>query len=119
MSIVIIAGSRDITDYSHVERAVFRFHTTYPSIEITKILSGGARGVDQLAIQWAKNNDKSFSVINAKWRVFGRSAGHARNLEMSRLADALIAVWDGSSHGTLDMITIMRDLGKPHHIYTP
>jgi len=116
---VIIAGSRSINDLSQVEYAVRDFLKKYPTFIITRILSGGARGVDRLGVEWAMRNGRDYSVIPADWKKFGRSAGHVRNLEMSKISDALIAVWDGASHGTLDMITIMRDLDKPYYIYTP
>jgi hypothetical protein len=35
---------------------------------------------------------------------------------MADYADALVAVWDGSSPGTKNMINIMQRLDKPVHI---
>ena len=45
---VIIAGSRDITDYSLVCRAI-----SESKFDITEVISGTARGVDTLGEKWA------------------------------------------------------------------
>ncbi len=109
---VIIAGSRNIIDYSTVIDAVFNC-----SFEITEIVSGGARGVDTLAIAYAKEFGFPYIIKTALWDLHGKSAGYKRNLEMARYADALIAVWDGQSKGTGHMINEMNKLGKPVYIY--
>lgn len=38
---------------------------------------------------------------------------------MAQYADALIAVWDGESKGTLHMINSMNNIGKPVFVYCP
>lgn len=40
----------------------------------------------------------------ANWDKHGKSAGHIRNAEMAKYADALVAFWDGKSKGTKGMI---------------
>ena len=47
----------------------------------------------------------------ADWNTLGRKAGHVRNIEMAKNADALVACWDGVSRGTEDMIKIARSEG--------
>lgn len=96
---VIIAGSRDITDYEAVKRAVVN-----SGFEITEVVSGTARGVDQLGEQWAIDNNIPITPFPANWANYGRGAGFRRNLEMAQYADALIALWDGVSRGTKNMI---------------
>lgn len=101
---VIIAGSRDITDYKLVWDAVAEAPFT-----MTEIVSGAARGVDQLAIRYAKEHGircKEFPVSKKEWDTIGKGAGHVRNRKMAEYADALIAIWDGSSPGTKGMIDI-------------
>ena len=48
-------------------------------------------------------------VFPANWNKFGKSAGFRRNEQMAEVADALIAFWDGKSHGTKHMIEIMEN----------
>lgn len=103
---VIIAGSRDITDISLVERAVKE-----SGFDITTVLSGAARGVDRLAIAWAVHNNIPCEEFPANWSTHGKSAGFRRNAEMSEKADALIAVWDGISNGTGHMIGTAKSKG--------
>lgn len=97
--ITIIAGSREIDDYAEICRAV-----KFSNFDITRIISGGARGVDRLGERYAQDNEISFSVINAEWDSFGKSAGHRRNVEMAKKANALIAVYNFRSPGTKGMI---------------
>lgn len=95
----IIAGSRDITLLSFVESAV-----EASQFAISEVVSGCARGVDTLAIQFAHRRDIPIKRFPADWDKFGRGAGYRRNTEMAQYADALIAVWDGKSRGTSHMI---------------
>ena len=98
---VIIAGSRDIADYNLVIEAI-----SSSPFKITTIVSGGARGVDKLGERWAKEHDRRVKKFYADWDVYGKAAGHIRNVRMAKYADALIAVWDGKSRGTRDMIDV-------------
>lgn len=106
---VIIAGSRHITDYLFVEEAV-----RVSGFDITQIISGHALGVDMLGEMYAAKNKIPFVRYPAKWRVNGKldkGAGKKRNYKMLAVAEALIAVWDGSSPGTGHMITIAKKKG--------
>lgn len=108
---VIIAGSRDIDDYKLVEEAMWN-----SGFEASEIVSGGARGVDFLGEEYARKNNISLRVFNANWNLYGKPAGMFRNMDMSEHADALLAVWDGTSKGTKNMIETMRKLKKPIYV---
>lgn len=58
----------------------------------------------------------SITVYRADWDAHGRSAGPIRNREMAERCDALVAFWNGSSPGTLNMIQQAIRLGKPVEI---
>lgn len=110
---VIVAGSRSIDDYNFITDTIKK-----SKFELTEIIQGGARGVDKQAKLYAKNNNIKCKEFPAKWEDFsepcrkrkkyGREynslAGHKRNQKMANYADALIAIWDGKSPGTKDMI---------------
>ena len=102
----IIAGSRDITDYAIVCTAGY-----YSGIGITEVVSGGVRGVDKLGEQYAKDYELRLKVFPADWNKYGNRAGPIRNEQMGDYADALIAVWDGKSHGTKHMIEYAKKKG--------
>lgn len=111
---VIIAGSRDITDYQLVKDAIEKseFH-------ITTVVSGTARGVDKLGERWAKENGIKIDYYPAKWRengVYNPRAGFDRNIVMSKNADALIAVTNGSK-GTAHMIKQAHKRGLRIFVY--
>lgn len=99
----IIAGSRTINDFAIVQQAI-----KSSTFNITEVVSGTARGVDRLGEAWASMNDIPIARFPAKWTVYGRSAGFKRNAEMAKYADALIAIWDGRSNGTKNMINNAR-----------
>lgn len=100
---VIIAGSRDIYDRALLEGAI-----TASRFRISEVVCGMARGVDTIGRQWAEDNDVPVADFPADWDRFGKSAGYRRNLSMAQYADALIAVWDGHSKGTENMIYLAR-----------
>jgi len=96
----IIAGSRNIEEYQLVLSAI-----EASGFEITEVVSGGARGVDSLGEKYGLEKNLPIKVFPADWEQHGRKAGIMRNKEMAAYADALIAIWDGNSPGTYNMIT--------------
>lgn len=104
----IIAGGRDFSDYSLLCRCMAAFTLAF---ECSEVLCGCARGADQLGERWAKEHGVKVRYFPANWREDGKGAGHARNAEMARNADSLVAFWDGSSAGTADMIRRARRAG--------
>lgn len=122
---VIIAGSRTLNKQSYVETAMSQAFNTWMSNDPEnwryytrpEVVSGGAQGVDWQAEVYAKKHQLPFTEFPAKWKEFGKGAGFKRNAEMAEYADALVAVWNGTSNGTKHMITTMQKLGKPVYIY--
>lgn len=98
---VIVAGSREIVDFSIIESAIIK-----SGFAITEIISGTARGVDKLGELYGEKNNIRVTRFPADWNRYGKSAGYIRNEEMAKNADALIAIWDGKSRGTKNMIDI-------------
>lgn len=110
----IIAGSRTIVNPAVLHAAL----TACPwSTTITEVVSGCADGVDTLGEQWAKRKMIPIKRFPADWRTYGKAAGPRRNETMARYADALIAVWDGQSRGTHDMIERAQRYGLLMFIY--
>ena len=110
---LIIAGSRSLDHIGLANAAVTRYLL---EDKISEIVSGGARGIDQVAIDYACEQGYPSKVFPADWDQYGRSAGYIRNVEMATYADALLAIWDGHSKGTLHMINAMHKQDKPVHV---
>jgi hypothetical protein len=108
---VIIAGSRNISDYMLVVNAV-----KSSGYDITTVISGCAVGVDRLGELWARTNNIPIIEMPANWNRDGKKAGPIRNKEMALVADAAVIIWDGESIGTRNMIDCMIKLKKPYHI---
>ena len=110
---VIIAGSRSITDYAMLEEAI-----KDSSFKITEIISGGCKaGIDTLGERYAKENNIPLKIFPAEWIRYGVAAGPIRNKEMAKNADALLAVWDGKSKGTSNMVDEANNHGLKIYLY--
>lgn len=109
---MIIAGSREITDYNIVQEAVILAEKHFGWDYTKEIVSGMARGVDTVAVEYAHLNGIHVTGMPADWDKEGKAAGYKRNERMAIYADALVAVWDGYSRGTWHMI----DLAMKHNL---
>ena len=109
---LIVAGSRSFNDYDLLKRKLDHLLAN-KDLATVHIVSGTARGADQLGERYAKERGCQLDLFPANWARYGRSAGYERNARMASHADALVAFWDGSSPGTRNMITTMQTLDKP------
>ena len=109
----IIAGCRDIDDWGIVQKAI---EDSGFGPGTTEVVSGGAQGVDASGEGIAELHGIPVKRFPADWKKHGKSAGPIRNREMAKYADRLIAVWDGKSRGTKNMIDEMQALGKPVYV---
>lgn len=106
---LLIAGSRGFQDYSGLCEVL---HQLFKDEKIDLIISGGARGADQLGERYAKEHNIPVKQYLPDWDLFGKSAGIRRNKTMCENADCLVAFWDGESRGTRFTIEYMQSLGK-------
>lgn len=111
---VIIAGSRDIEDYSLLIRAIKN-----SMFDITEVVCGCARGADTLGETWAIANNIPIKKFPADWNTHGKKAGPIRNAQMGDYADCAIVLWDSVSKGSKNMIDYMNKLNKPCYIQLP
>ncbi len=123
---VIIAGSRDFDDFlklidscTDILSKITEHHNDLNKI---RVVSGAARGADQLGEQYAKVREYELSRFPADWDGLGKRAGYVRNAEMAKYAmedgnyGVLIAFWDGKSKGTKHMIDLAEKNGLDVHI---
>jgi hypothetical protein len=105
---LLIAGSRTFTDYQRLCQVL-----APDRHRIAQVLTGGARGADQLGYRWAWKHAVRHQLFRADWERFGKSAGMRRNHQMAQAGDVLVACWDGQSPGTRHMMQCMEQRGKP------
>jgi hypothetical protein len=113
MKKVIIAGSRDFSDFQLLYAKCEEILESQTDIEI---VSGTARGADKLGEHYASLKGHSIAKFPADWDKHGKAAGYLRNKDMADYADCLIAFWDGSSRGTKHMIDLAKEKGLSVHI---
>lgn len=109
---VIVAGSRTITNLQVVTVAIER-----SGFRVAEVVSGCARGADQLGEAWARSQHLPVKQFPADWDRYGKRAGYLRNELMSEYADALVAIWDGISSGTKHMIEKARERGLKVYVH--
>lgn len=104
---VLVCGSRSWTDHRAIGARLAKL------ADGTRILHGGARGVDTLAGQFANALGFPVSVYFADWEMHGKAAGLIRNQKMldEGRPCLVIAFWDGTSRGTKDMIARAEKAG--------
>lgn len=80
---------------------------------ITELVSGGAKGIDTLAEQWADRNKFPKLIIKPDYNRYGRSAPIQRNRTIVEAAEFVLAIWDGKSRGTKFTIDYAKECGIP------
>lgn len=107
---VIVCGSRTIKDKEFVfaKLDILTKNLTNPII-----ITGAAEGVDKLAEDWAFSRGLHNHRFHAEWDKHGKAAGPMRNRDMAihaaeRDPAYCIAIWDGKSAGTENMIDTAR-----------
>ncbi len=98
-----VIGSRDITEID-----ISRYIS-----ECEEIVSGGAKGIDSYAADYAEANGIKLTIFLPQYKLYGRAAPIARNKEIVDYADKVIAFWNGHSKGTLSVIRYAEKTGKP------
>lgn len=114
---LIIAGSRHINHREAVKAIRSAVVASGWQGEVTEIIHGGCVGVDLAADELCRDY-YPIRVFPADWTL-GRSAGPIRNRQMSEYGDKLIAIprIGEANRGTNNMISCMRDLGKPVFVW--
>ena len=107
---VIIAGTRDFSDYQLLRKKCDAILSRKQDSSIV-IVSGTARGADRLGERYARERGYKIERFPADWDNDGHAAGPIRNAKMADNADALIAFWDGQSRGTKNMIDTAKAKG--------
>lgn len=73
------------------------------------LVSGGARGIDTAAEEYAMRLGLETIIFPAEWDKYGKKAGYLRNIQIVEAADKVVAFWDGKSPGTRHTIDLALD----------
>lgn len=88
----------------------------YLTEEVTEIVSGGARGIDTCAREYANANGIKLTEFLPEYEKYGRNAPFKRNLQIIDYADLVLAFWDGKSKGTKYVIDNCKKRNKKVHV---
>ena len=110
---IAIVGSRGFTEYSLLSSTILSFLKEQNILDKPTIISGGAKGADTLAEQFADENDFPKQIFKADWDRYGKAAGYIRNVEIIKACDVCFAFWDGQSKGTKMDIDLCKEAHKP------
>lgn len=103
--IALFCGSRDWTDREAIRRDI---HNVYAG---GVVVTGGARGADQIAEQEARAVGLHVARVDAMWNLYGRSAGPRRNAAMLLLRPDVVYAYHLGGNGTADIINRADDAG--------
>ncbi len=122
---VCVCGSRTLADltpqevWAHVDTSIDEYrrdHGVADSVPVELLIHGGARGIDTISGEAAKLFGVPVKVYPAHWFLYGKRAGHLRNMEMAMDADLIVAIWDGESVGTQNMMKFCKKMKKPLYV---
>lgn len=107
---IAIVGSRNLTVSMETLKKILPQNAD-------EIISGGAKGIDKCASQYAFENNISFMEFLPNYEVYGRNAPIIRNLLIIEEAQIVYAFWDGKSRGTKYVITNCKKMGIPCKVF--
>jgi UDP-N-acetylmuramoylalanine-D-glutamate ligase len=100
---ILICGGRDFNDWGLFRFAVNEIMILHGHPSVT-IISGHARGADSMGERWATVMGYDTEIYPAKWSLYGRLAGHQRNLQMLNEGKPDLVVAFPGGRGTADMV---------------
>ena len=105
---IVIAGSRNFNNYPLLQQTLSSYIKDLPKQPIM-IISGGAKGADQLGERYAKEHKLPTKRFIPDWDLWGKAAGPIRNRKMAQVADVIFVFWDGKSRGSQSMIQCAKN----------
>lgn len=114
----LVVGSRDFNDYSLLKTKLDYYLKNQPNVVI---VSGGAKGADSLAEQYAHERNLPLVIFKAEWEKLGKRAGYIRNEQMHQYISKMpkrgcIAFWNGKSKGTQHNFELSEKYKNPIRI---
>ena len=83
----------------------------------TEIVSGGAKGVDKAAEDFARKKELKYTEFLPEYEKYARAAPIRRNDKIIEYADLVVALWNSKSKGTQYVINLCKQTDKPLIVY--
>ena len=122
---LLVAGSRGYNNYTEMCKVLdYLLKNQVTAHNHIVIVSGGARGADELAEKYADERGYEKHIMKAEWDKFGRSAGYRRNEQMHLFISApsdkkrgCVCFWDMQSPGTKHNFKLAKKYGNPIRVF--
>ena len=90
---LMISGSRTATTQTDIEKLTAELERLKPA----ELLTGGAKGADQIAENWAKQKGIPTTTLKPDYARYRKAATHIRNDELIKQADAVLCYYAGTT----------------------
>ena len=85
--------------------------------EVTEIISGGAKGVDTCAKEYALSHNIKYTEFPPDYNTYGKAAPLKRNDIIIEKSDIVFAFWDEKSRGTKYVIEKCKKIKHPIRVF--
>jgi predicted Rossmann fold nucleotide-binding protein DprA/Smf involved in DNA uptake len=111
MKKVAIVGSRNFTN----RNVIIEFMRIMHDVEI---VSGGAKGVDAIAEEIAKEMGLPVKIFKPDFsKGYHVSAYHERNKQIVDYADEVHIFWHQPTRGSMSTLRYAKSSGKPYYVH--
>jgi hypothetical protein len=118
---IIIAGSRDMTDYDFLEAKMDNILANVKDKYDITVISGhcvdkdgNPCGADHLGELYANKRGYDLEMYPANFKRYGKPGGPIRNRKMAKLKiNAAVVFYNGFSKGSKDMVTVCKEFKIP------
>lgn len=112
----LVVGSRTFNNYKLMEEKLDYLLQNKNGKVV--IVSGGARGADSYAEEYAEKRGYRAIVLKAEWDLYGKSAGYKRNYKMHEYIShtknrGCVAFWQNESKGTAHNFELAKKFDTP------
>lgn len=107
-----IIGSREFNDYEFLCKSLEPIKSM-----VQLVVSGGAKGADELGERWANENNIPTLIFYADWKKHGKSAGFIRNIDIIKNCDAVVAYQVNQSKGTQHSLNLAKEHSKKIRVF--
>lgn len=109
MKLAIVGTRSPSVSYQEWEKLLL---SKVDKLEITEVVSGGAKGIDTYAKIFAGRHHIPLMEFLPQYSAFGKAAPLRRNTQIVREANAVIAFPSADSRGTHHSISEARKMGE-------